>query len=440
LKRDLVTEVVWNTVTVANVIVYVDQSGVPYETTTVENVETVQSITQSTITTSSVFKPTPSPTELIGLLPTKPAPKVSAAAKSAPVSDVGDAPIAPPEPTASLVESSAPPPPPPPPPPPNPTTQLPKAASVGTEPLVSSAPPPPPPPPPPSSTPSPEPEADARPRPKPQPNPVETSSNDRLPIGITYDPFKPGDCKTEQEIRDEWAQMTKYGIVRIYGMGCGIIPLAVQLARQNNQKIFAGIWMSDDSSNEPVQAVVDELTKAVKSSADGNWDIVQLVSVENERINDKKFTVSAVVDQINRARDALRLAGYNGPVGAVETVPAMTDNPIICENSDIALVNVHAFFDVNTAAEDAGKFVKGQVAQVKDKCGGKRVVVTESGWPHQGDSHGAAVASRDNQKKAIDSILAEFDHDLFLFNAFDSMWKSDWAGSFNAERFWGILN
>lgn len=234
--------------------------------------------------------------------------------------------------------------------------------------------------------------------------------------------------------------MTKYGIVRIYGMACNIVPLAVRLAEENNQKVFAGIWLAKDGSNEKTEDVVSALTSAVRDYAGGNWDIVKLVSVENERVNDGAFTASEVVDAINRARQALRFAGYNGPVGAVETVPAMLDNPTICKNSDLAMVNVHSFFDQNTKAEDSGKFVRDRVGEVKDKCGGKRVIVTEAGWPHQGDSHGAAVASRENQKKAIDSVLSLFDHDLFLFNAFDSPWKSDWAGSFNAERYWGIFD
>jgi exo-beta-1,3-glucanase (GH17 family) len=102
------------------------------------------------------------------------------------------------------------------------------------------------------------------------------------------------------------------------------------------------------------------------------------------------------------------------------------------------MVNCHAFFDSNTVAQDAGNFVKSQVDLVQKACN-KRVVVTESGWPHQGDPNGKAVPSPENQRIALDSIRKNFDHDIFLFNAFDSTWKSDWASSFNAERFWGIM-
>ena len=171
----------------------------------------------------------------------------------------------------------------------------------------------------------------------------------------------------------------------------------------------------------------------------GNWDIISLVSVENERVNARAMTASDAQGTIEEARTAFRKAGYNGPVGAVETVPAVIDNPGICASSDLVMVNIHAWFDPNTEAKDAGKFVKSEVARVKAACGNKHVVVTESGWPHQGDSHDKAVASPDAQKAAIASIRAEFNSDLFLFHAFDTLWKTDDASTFNAEKYWGML-
>lgn len=192
-------------------------------------------------------------------------------------------------------------------------------------------------------------------------------------------------------------------------------------------------------SPQHVDDVVSALSSAVNQYNGGNWDIISLVSVENERVNAKAMTASDAQSTIEQARSAFRQAGYNGPVGAVETVPAIVDNPGVCASSDLVMVNIHAWFDTNTKAEDAGNFVKGQVAQVQEACGNKQVVVTESGWPHQGDSHDLAVASPDAQKAAISSIRAAFSSDLFLFNAFDSLWKSDDASTFNAEKYWGIL-
>ena len=198
---------------------------------------------------------------------------------------------------------------------------------------------------------------------------------------------------------------------------------------------MAGIY----TPNQNVNDVVNALSDAIHRFNDGDWDIVSLVSVENERVNARVVTVGQVHDTFNEARDALAKVGYSGPIGPVETVPAVIDNPSLCEKSDLTLVNIHAFFDPHTKAEDAGKFVKSEVQRVQKACPNKRVVVTESGWPHQGTSHDNAVVSKSAQTAAINSIKAAFDHDLFLFNAFDSPWKSDDEYTFNAERWWGIL-
>lgn len=233
--------------------------------------------------------------------------------------------------------------------------------------------------------------------------------------------------------------MSSYKIVRIYGMGCNIVPLAVQNAQKHGQTLMGGAYLSNKGNGEDLNTVISTWKDTIDKDANGSWDILKLFSVENERVNDHDMTASEVVDAIRRARDQLRSVGYNGPVGAVDTVPATVDNPSICQASDVVMVNCHPFFDQNTAAEDAGSFIKSQIEQVKSACNTNRVVITETGWPHQGDANGKAVPSPDNQAKALASIRSEFSSDVFIHNSFDSLWKTDWAGSFDAERYWGVI-
>lgn len=416
LKRALVTEVVFVTETVANVVVYVDENGSPYLTSTMEKTSSGATATSDIAQSTLMLSPAPAvSTSSITIAP--------AASSSSILATV--TPTA--EPSSIDVQQD---------------TSMPV---VPTSAVTSSSYQPPPPqesvlaPPTQSSTPS-QPSSGAPPPSRPT---EQGAYGDRLSVGITYDPFAGSQgssrCKTEQEIASEFEQMKEYKIVRIYGMGCNIIPLAVQNAVKNGQKLMAGVYMSNRGNSEDLGNIISTLKSAIDQYASGNWDLIQLFSVENERVNDHDMTASEVVDAIRRARGQLRGAGYNGPVGAVETVPATIDNPAICEASDVVMVNCHAFFDSNTKAQDAGTFVKSQVERVQSACNSKRVVVTESGWPHQGDANGAAVPSLENQRIAVESLRNNFDHDMFLFNAFDSNWKSDWASSFNAERFWGVI-
>ncbi|KAF9701340.1 hypothetical protein EKO04_000506 [Ascochyta lentis] len=423
LKRDYVTEIVYVTETFAAAVVYVDQDGQPYSTSTVE-----QSIATSleAVTTSDA-----APTEVPNVSPPSNPVVVSSSAAPAPLASSTALP------SFSLVPSQ-----------PEPSSVQIKDEPITTAAAQSSYTPPPAPPAP--TTPTPGLESSSPPPAPPSSSAVAPASSqapqqggNSLPIGVTYDPFTGSEgnsrCKTDAEVADEFSRMSSYKSVRIYGMGCNIIPLAVQNALKNGQTLMGGAYLSNKGNGEDLSSVITTWKSAIDQYAKGSWDVLKLFSVENERLNDHDMTASEVVDAIRRGRDQLRGVGYEGPVGAVDTVPATIDNPSICQASDVVMVNCHPFFDPNTAAEDAGPFVKSQIERVKTACNTDRVVVTETGWPHQGDANGKAVPSPDNQAKALASIRSEFSSDVYIHNSFDSLWKSDWASSFNAERYWGVI-
>jgi exo-beta-1,3-glucanase (GH17 family) len=266
-----------------------------------------------------------------------------------------------------------------------------------------------------------------------------------LPFGVTYDPFTGSGsntiCKTDAEVADDFTKINSagYKVVRIYATDCNIVPLAVQNALKNGQTIMGGAYLSSGTSGEYLNTVISTWKSAIDNYAGGSWDVMKLFSVENERLDTHDMTASAIVDAIRRGRDQLRSVGYSGPVGAVDTVSAIIENPAVCQAADITMVNCHPFFDRNTDAAGAGTFVKDQIDRVKTACNTDRVIVTETGWPHQGESNGGAVPSLDNQAKALASIHSEFNGDVFFHNAFDSTWKSDSASTFDAERYWGVI-
>lgn len=400
-------------------MVYVDEKGAPYSTSTVQATTSFAVFVPST--SLEVSKPTSEPSLVsITTLPVTTA-LLSSEKKV----------VSPPEPTVADADKAS---------SKSVTTSVADESSYGlpsaTQELTYSQPP---------TSPSSSSAAPAKSSAAPASNvPAKQDGSGRLPMGITYDPFAGSQsstrCKTADEVASDFAKMKDYKVVRIYGMGCNVIALSVKNAIKNGQQLMAGAYMSTRGNGEDLSAVIKTLKNAIDTYAGGKWDVVQLFAVENERVNDHDMTASAVIDAINSARGQLRSLGYQGPVGAVDTVPAILDNTAICKASDVVMVNCHAFFDSNSKAQDAGSFVKGQVERVKSACGTDRVVVTESGWPHQGDANGAAVPSQDNQRMAIDSIRSNFNNDMFLFSAFDSNWKSDSSSSFNAERFWGIMH
>lgn len=222
-----------------------------------------------------------------------------------------------------------------------------------------------------------------------------------------------------------------YSLVRIYGTDCDQIVNTYKAAKSIGVKLFLGIW--------DINQVQAEAQKII-AGLNGDWSIVHTISVGNELVNSGQASPQKVVGAINQARKILRAAGYQGPVVTVDTFIAAGANPELCAASDYCAVNAHAFFDSTISAPQAGKWLFNTVANLRSKTG-KKVVVTESGWPTSGMSNGLAVPGLKQQQQALGSIKQAFSSnpgDLILFSAFNDPWKVRDPGTFNAEQFYGI--
>ncbi|ODQ77676.1 glycoside hydrolase family 17 protein [Babjeviella inositovora NRRL Y-12698] len=249
--------------------------------------------------------------------------------------------------------------------------------------------------------------------------------------GITYSPYNAdGTCKSLSSVQSDLAQMDDFAIIRLYGVDCNQVENVLQ-AKKTTQKVFAGIYFMD-----AITAGIQQLASAVSSY--GSWDDIYTVSIGNELVNSGQATVSQIAGYVAEGRTALKAAGYTGPVVSVDTFIAVINNPGLCSYSDYMAVNAHAFFDGLIAAAGSGDWVLLQIQRVWSACNGdKDVLITETGWPSQGENNNVAVPSKANQEAAIASIKAKAGSSCILFNAFNDYWKAD--GAFAAEKYWGIL-
>ncbi|KAG0673798.1 Glycoside hydrolase, 17 [Kluyveromyces marxianus] len=250
--------------------------------------------------------------------------------------------------------------------------------------------------------------------------------------GITYSPYSSnGACKSAEEVASDIAALSSYGTIRLYGVDCNQVENVFK-AKAKDQKLFLGVYFMDQ-----IEAGVKQIADAVSSY--GSWDDVVAVSIGNELVNSGAASVETVGSYISTGRSALTGAGYSGPVVSVETFTALINNPGLCEYNDFVAVNAHAYFDQNTAAEDAGPWLMNQIERVWGACNGnKKVTITESGWPSQGQTYGKAVPSKENQQKAIESIKQSCGSATILFTAFNDYWKAD--GPWGVEKYFGVLS
>ncbi|KAK0649515.1 glycoside hydrolase superfamily [Cercophora newfieldiana] len=262
--------------------------------------------------------------------------------------------------------------------------------------------------------------------------------------GVTYSPYNAdGTCRSAAQINSDFQRLATqqnppYTTVRIYGVDCDQVARVLPAADAIGVKLFLGIFNLDDLSTQ-----INTLVAAVNASSRG-WAAVDTVSVGNELVNNGQATPQQVIAAMNAARTSLRSAGFAGPVVTVDTFLAVERNPALCDASDYCAINVHPFFDADTPADQAGAFVLRKVNDVRGVLRDKsqKVVVTESGWPWQGNANGKAVPGRENQRVAVRSIVDVYaagnPGGLFLFTAFDDPWKKPEAWTFYAEQFWGM--
>lgn len=284
----------------------------------------------------------------------------------------------------------------------------------------------------PASSPEPAPAAAASPETKPDPAPeTPAAPSGGNGLGITYSPYNSdGTCKTASQVKtDIDAIKGGYSLLRLYGTDCDQISNVIAAAKPHGYKLFLGIF--------ELTNIVGDVAKIV-AAVKGDWSSVDTVSVGNEGVNNGKYSVGAISAAVTATKAALTLAGYHGPVVTVDTFVAIINNPGLCDVGDYVAANCHAFFDGGVEASGAGKFVVEQAQRVSSVCGGKKTVITESGWPSQGDANHKAVPSKENQDAAVASLQKAFSSNLILFNAYDDGWKKDSADTFNAEKHWGI--
>ncbi|OWB62059.1 hydrolase activity, hydrolyzing O-glycosyl compounds protein [[Candida] boidinii] len=244
--------------------------------------------------------------------------------------------------------------------------------------------------------------------------------------GVTYSPYAAsGACKSLDEVKSDFASLTGYGIIRLYGSDCNQVANVLQ-AKSSSQKLFLGVYYVNDISGE-----IGNIVSAI--NAYGSWDDVITVSIGNELVNSGQATVSQVAGYVSTGRSLLTSAGYSGKVTSVDTHVAIINNPGLCEISDYITFNAHAYWDGNVYPDGAGAWLLLQMQRVWSACGGKKdVFCAESGWPHAGDANGICVPSVENQKTALASIASSCGNDVVAFEAYDSLWKS------GTERYWGI--
>ena len=253
--------------------------------------------------------------------------------------------------------------------------------------------------------------------------------------GITYSPYtKSGSCKTASEVKSDIAKLSSFSLIRLYSTDCdGIENILASMT--SSQELFLGIYEIDTNT---ITSGLETIKSAVESSS-RRWSAVHTISIGNERVNDGKSTVSDLETAINTAKTWLsaNASQYSGYVVTVDTLVATVNNPGLCKISDYLAVNAHPYWDGGVVPSNSGSWLSQQISNLESACGSSDILITETGWPTQGDTYGSCVPSIPNQLAAIKSIMSKFSDQVFMFTMYNDYWKD--PGSSNVEQHWGIF-
>lgn len=248
--------------------------------------------------------------------------------------------------------------------------------------------------------------------------------------GIAYSPYidgqSPGTEIGEEQILERMAIIQPHvNWIRSFSCieGNQEIP---RLAHQNNLKTMVGVGLSDDLEANEV-----ELANAIEIAREGHVDIL---AVGNEIMLRQDLSEDQLIDYINRAREAVP----GVPVSYVDAYFLFENHPRVAEACDVLLVNCYPFWE-SCPAEYALLYMKEMYRRAQKVANGKKVIISETGWPSTGSAFGAAVPSYDNALKYFINAChwaQEEDVEIFYFSSFDESWKVGDEGDVGA--YWGL--
>ncbi len=237
---------------------------------------------------------------------------------------------------------------------------------------------------------------------------------------------KPGDIISEEQVRHRM-EILKPHTRWIRSFSCTegneLIP---KVAKEMGIKTMVGAWLGNDP--EINQREIQGLIKLAKEG------LVDIAAVGNEVMYRNDLSEDELLDFINHVKAEIP----NVPIGYVDAYYEFSHRPRITEACDVILCNCYPFWE-GCPAENSLDYMQQMYNQAKDAANGKEVIITETGWPSQGENLKGAVPG---EKSAKDYFIntqlwsANENIPVFYFSSFDESWKVGAEGTVGA--YWGI--
>jgi exo-beta-1,3-glucanase (GH17 family) len=249
--------------------------------------------------------------------------------------------------------------------------------------------------------------------------------------GVSFSAYeegqKPGDIITEEQIRRRMSIIAPYTKwIRSFSCTDGHENIPI-IAKEYGIKTLVGAWLENNAAvNER------EIEGLIKLA---NQGFVDVAAVGNEVLFRQDLTEDELVTFIKRVKKEIP---KSVPVGYVDNYFEFSFRSKITNVCDLILANCYPYWD-GCSIEYSFHHLQNMFETAKTFAGDKRIIITETGWPSQGGSHGGAIASPENAMKYfIDTQkwAQRNEIEMFYFSSFDESWKVGAEGAVGA--YWGI--
>ncbi len=252
--------------------------------------------------------------------------------------------------------------------------------------------------------------------------------------GIAFSAYRegqqPGDELSREQIEQRLTIIAPcFNWVRSFSttQGNELIP---PIAKGKGLQTLVGAWLGTDSTKNREE--IDNLVTLAHQGA------VDVAAVGNEVLYRGDLTEDQLLEFMSEVR--ARLPGHI-PMGYVDAYYEFEDRPRLTAACDVLLTNCYPFWE-GCAHPYAILYMKDMFRRVQQVARGKRVIISETGWPSAGGHFYGAESSPQGAYLYFLSAMewaAGEGVEMFYFSSFDEPWKvAGEAGEGNVGAHWGL--
>ncbi|WP_296317372.1 glycosyl hydrolase family 17 protein [Winogradskyella sp. UBA3174] len=199
-----------------------------------------------------------------------------------------------------------------------------------------------------------------------------------------------------------------------------------RIAHKHGMKTLVGAWLSDNKEDNEKE--IEGLIQLAKEGC------VDIAAVGNEVLYRNDLSLEELLGYIKRVKEAIP----NVPVGYVDAYYEFSVHPELVDISDVILSNCYPYWE-GCHIDGALGHMQQMFGQATDAARGKKVIITETGWPSEGGSLKGAFSSEENAIKYFVNAqvwATKANIEMFYFSSFDESWKTGDEGDVGA--YWGL--